>query len=58
MSLVGDQKEARVGVPRTGAGTSVSILLSFWRDDFRRELVVDISEDFLVCFSELDIMYR
>ena len=69
MSLEVGQKEVRVlvgllpfftgvdgdGVSGGETGGSVSILLSFWRDDLRRELG-SVSMDFLVLLEEVDML--
>ena len=68
MSFVGEKKDVSgsevvfrpfltggVGVPSIDGGPSVSILLSFCRCGFRRELDVDIWSDFLAFFVESDI---
>ena len=44
-----------VDVPSIAGGPSVSILLSFCRDGFRRERDEDIWSDFLAFFVESDI---
>ncbi len=45
-----------VGVPIIGGDpSSVSILLSFWQEELRRELDSEISDDFLAFLEESDI---